>query len=333
MIGGRKPLRALVSGLRGRVVEGADWGSVIALANHTLLTPTLFAALDESGKIEELPAEARAYLRFIHDCNRTRNIRLRAQLDEVVTELNRCGIVPLLLKGAVPLFLVENGTMPSRMTSDLDLGVKPSEEHPAVACVAERGYVALAGARGMSRAGDVGILELRPVSSTGPDLPEVVEREGRRVAIPHVRARATHWIMHDLLKEGDYWRGRIDLRHLYDLAHLAETEGLQWAGLRASMPDQLSRDALDVQLLALQHFFEVDIPIECKQRLNVRLRHWRRVFTAEYPLAGGALRLSGSLAWGVRRLSRQEGRDWRDLPDLSRRILRVLLGKDLRSKI
>jgi hypothetical protein len=139
--------------------------------------------------------------------------------------------------------------------------------------------------------------------------------------------------MHDLLKEGDYWRGRIDLRHLHDLAQLAKTEDVQWATLRASMPNQLARDALDTQLLALQHFFEIGVPTECGLRPMIRFQHWRRVVAAEHPVAGGPLRLAGSLVWGALRLSTPEGRAWRGLPDLSGRIIRTLLGRDIRSKI
>ncbi|MER8589106.1 hypothetical protein NKH19_28545 [Mesorhizobium sp. M1338] len=67
--------------------------------------------------------------------------------------------------------------------------------------------------------------------------------------------RALHWIVHDLFKKGDYWRGRIDLRRLHDLARLAESEDVDWTALQASMADQGARNALDTQLLALQHFF------------------------------------------------------------------------------
>ncbi|MER8576108.1 hypothetical protein NKG99_30480 [Mesorhizobium sp. M1409] len=61
--------------------------------------------------------------------------------------------------------------------------------------------------------------------------------------------------MYDLFKKGDYWRGRIDLRRLHDLARLAESEDVDWTALQASMADQGARNALDTQLLALQHFF------------------------------------------------------------------------------
>ena len=333
MMRGRRPLDALVAGLRGRVAEGTDWQAVIALANHTLLTPALFVSLEGSGHIDRLPTDVSAYLRFIHERNRTRNLRLRGQLNEAVAALNSRGIVPVLLKGAIPLFLAETGRMPSRMTSDLDLGVEAAAEPAARACLEDVGYVALPEGRGMARAQDAGILEMRPVRPHGPDLPELVERDGCRTKVPHVQARAAHWIVHDLIKEGDYWRGRIDLRHLHDLAQLAATEDLQWAALRASMPDQHARNALDSQLLALHQFFGVEVPAEYIRRPMVRVQHWRRGAAAKHPVIGAPLRLAGNLVWGAWRLSKAEARAGRGLRDLSRRVARILLGRDLRSKI
>ncbi|MER8576109.1 nucleotidyltransferase family protein [Mesorhizobium sp. M1338] len=73
--------------------------------------------------MHQLPQDMGEYLRFVHDCNRERNLRLRAQLLEAVAALNRHDIVPLRLKGAAPLFLSPARRVPSRMTSDLDLAV------------------------------------------------------------------------------------------------------------------------------------------------------------------------------------------------------------------
>ena len=154
-------LEALIAGLRGRAVSTADWQSVIALANRSLLTPALFSALAHSGEIDRLPYDVREYLEFIHDRNWERNVRLRAQLAEAVAALNRRGIVPLLLKGAVPLFLSPASRIPARMTSDLDLSVEAAEEADAQECLGELDYIPLAGARGMARPQDVGVLELR----------------------------------------------------------------------------------------------------------------------------------------------------------------------------
>lgn len=326
-------LETLLAGLRGHAVHTADWQPVIALANRTLLTPALFSALVHSGEINRLPDDVREYLGFIHDRNRERNSRLRAQLAEAVTALNRRGIVPLLLKGAVPLFYSSGNQITARMTSDLDLSVDPADEESALECLGELGYLPLTEGRGLARPLDVGILELRRTqeSELRPWTP--VERGGLLAKIPSPLSRALHWIAHDLFKEGDYWRGRIDLRHLHDLAQLAESDSLDWTLLRAAMPDRRSRNALDTQLLALHELFGVAIPLEPTRRPMVRYQHWRRIFTATHPIMGAPVRLVGNLAWGAWRLSQANDLMQRGSVDLGRRMVRTLLESDHRAKI
>jgi hypothetical protein len=324
-------LATLVAGLRGQPVANADWQSVIALANHTLLTPALFASLARSDQLNGLPPDVGEYLRFIHDRNRERNLRLTAQLGEAVAALNRQGIVPLLLKGAVLLFLSPAGRVPSRMTSDLDLGVGAAEEVAARACLEKLGYVETEGGREMARQQDAGPVEIRASHMNGFEVRELVHKHGLCVKIPPAPDRALHWILHDLLKEGDYWRGRIDLRHLHDLAKLAESDGVDWTAVRASASDRTARNAVDTQLLALQHFFGIELPAECSRSLLVRLQHWRRIFTATHPVAGGPLRLAGHLAWGARRLLHANDMARGGPANLARRMARAVL--DPRSKI
>lgn len=319
-------LEALIAGLRGSPTDRTDWRAVIALANHTLLTPDLFSSLAQSGQTHHLPQDVREYLQFVHDCNRERNLRLRTQLREAVAALNRRDVVPFLLKGAVPLFLSPAGRVPSRMTSDLDLAVEAPEETIARACLEKLGYVDVAGARGMARQHDAGMLELRTSRANGFDPPKLVQRDGLRVKIPSAQSRALHWMVHDLLKEGDYWRGRIDLRHLHDLARLAESDCVDWTALQASMSDRSARNALDTQLLALHHFFGTRIPAKCAQRPMVRFQHWRRIFTATHPIIGAPLRLAGNLMWGTWRFSRDYGLARRGPSDLLRRIARTLFN-------
>lgn len=326
-------LEVLTAGLRGHALRTANWRPVIALANRTLLTPALFSALVHSGEINRLPDDVREYLGFIHDRNGERNVRLRAQLAEAVTALNRRRIVPLLLKGAVPLFFSSGNQITARITSDLDLSVDSAEEEGALECLGELGYLPLSEGRGLVRPVDVGVLELRRTQEGELRPWTPVERGGLLAKIPSPQSRALHWIVHDLFKEGDYWRGRIDLRHLHDLAQLAESASLDWTLLRAAMPDRRSRNALDTQLLALHELFGVTIPFETMRRPMVRYQHWRRIFTARHPIIGAPVRLVGNLAWGAWRLSQVGDLVQRGPVDLGRRMVRTLLESDHRAKI
>lgn len=326
-------LRALIGALRGQPLVGTDWQSVIALANHALLTPALFSSLAQAGRLDGLPEDVRDYLRFIHDCNRERNLRLREQLYEAVTVLNSHGIVPLLLKGAVPLFLAPTDRLPSRMTSDLDIAVDGAEHSAAQACLEGLGYVPMTDGRELARPKDAGVLELRSSQISAIHPPKLVRRDGLRAWLPSTQSLALHWILHDLMKEGDYWRGRIGLRHLYDLAQLAESDQLDWHALRNSMHDRSARNAIDTQLCTLKHLFGVSVPEEYVRHPFVRFQHWRRVVTASHPVMGIPLRLSGNLVWGAWKLLHAGDRLRRNPIDVLRRGVRVLMDRDHRSKI
>lgn len=329
----RKALEALIAGLCGRPVATADWLGVIALANHTLLTPALVASLARTGQLGRLPEDVGQYLQFIHGCNRERNLRLRRQLDEAIATLNEGGIIPTLLKGAVPLFLSPSGRGPDRIMTDLDLAVEADQEEAARACLARLGYAEAMFGPGMARPQDVGPLELRPYRGIDGEPPRLARRHGLWAKIPAPKSRALHWIMHDLIKEGDYWRGRTDFRHLYDLAQLAERHKLDWAALRACLPDQSARNAFDTQLLTLSHFFGVRIPARYARRPLVRFQHWRRAFPLYYPLLGVPLRLAGNSLWGMWRLLHGDGLRRRNPLDFGRRVASILLNGDLGSKV
>ena len=328
----RNALDVLIAGLCGRQAAVADWQAVIALANHTLLTPSFFSSLASTGQLDRIPEDVGEYLRFIYQCNRQRNFSLRRQLLEAVGALNRQGIVPVLLKGAISLFLCSADSVPDRITSDLDIAVETAEEQLARACLAELGYVEMTSGRGMVRPQDAGILELRPYRIPDCEPPKLMRRHGLVAKIPAARSLALHWMMHDLLKEGDYWRGRVDFRHLHDLALLAQQHELDWAAMRSSLPDQTARNAFDTQLLALRYFFGVSVPPEHLRRWLVQLQHWRRVLTVSHPIICIPLRLAGNVAWGLSRLQ-QSGAVRRSPADLPNRMARILLDADIRSKL
>jgi hypothetical protein len=304
---------------------------VIELANHALLTPSLFASLNEADLLQHVPGDVRNYLQFIHDRNRERNLLLRSQLDEAVAAFNSVGIVPILLKGAVPLFL--SGAAQNRMTSDLDVAVTAQDEAPAQTCLEELGYVAVSSGRGMERPQDVGVLELRLYHPDDFGAPKLVKQNELLVKIPSGSSRAWHWMAHDMLKEGDYWRGRMDLRHMYDLAQLSEDGQVDWTVFRASLSDKSVGNAVDTQLLSLNRFFGTPVPADCLERPLLRFQHWRRSFASRHPLLGAPLRLAGNLFWGAKRLSRVRELAQSDPVQLVRRIAGVLCNENIRSKI
>ncbi len=328
------PFDSLIAGLRGQASETLDWSPIIGLANHTLLTPSLYAALVQSQQIEKLPEDARNYLRFVAQSNHERNIRLRAQLYEAIAAFNEAKITPLLLKGAVPLFLADDDKMPDRMTSDLDVAVDKSEMPAALACLETLGYQPVDDFRGMARPQDVGLFELRPKREGIIDaFSEEVERAGSVAVIPSLNSRAEHWLLHDLIKEGDFIRGRLDLRHLHDLAKLSTYGEVDWAQIRAALPDRTSCTALDVQTYAMCDLFGVDVPGDDLHGPSIRFHHWRRTYPARHPFAGAPLRILGNLVWGVRRASRLKALSQNGVGEALRRVMQIVFEQRPRAKL
>ena len=100
----------------------------------------------------------------------------------------------------------------------------------------------------------------------------------------------------------DYWRGRIDLRHLHDVAQIEKQEGVDWVRLRTIIPAAFWENALATQLLSLHHFFAIALPPELTFGRMARSQHWRQTAIAAHPIAGLPLRLAGNLIWGLRRI-------------------------------
>lgn len=308
----RRSVELLISALRGAPPADADWLSVIEVANHCWMTPALFVVLDGCGGLSGLPEDARHYLAFIHDRNRLRNLLLRDQLVEAVSALNRSGIRPILLKGAGIIFSASDRKLGARMMSDLDLLVGEAEKPVAGTVLAGLGYRTLEGEHGIWRPQDAGVLELHDAGTVSGPYGSLITDDAQFSSVaagaalarlPSPTLRALNLIVHDQIKEGDYWRGTIDLRHLHDLAELALLpQGVDWHQLSRILRSPLQRNAFEMQLLALRDVFEVPVPAALCRRLVPRCQHWRRMAQIRHPRLAMPLRLAGAAAWLGRRI-------------------------------
>jgi len=327
-------LRALVACLKGEAPRIDDWTSVIDLANRSWLTPALFSGLARACRLEVLPQEVRDYCAFIHDRNLERNRRLHAQLIEAVGALNALNIQPTLLKGAGILFTAPADRQGSRMMCDLDLMVAHDEHDAAEACLRRIGYRTTYGMQGMWRPDDAGLLELHSGSgSFGRYYPAeelarsstTVTRGAASAKLTSPTCRALHLVVHDQIKEGDYWRGTVDLRHLHDLYQLTLTpEAIDWNSVQDVLSDRLGRHALQTALLSLHALFGTPLPSEIRFGWMAHAQHWRRMMQQNHPVAALPLRLAGELAWFYRRIRAPDGVDpFRR--GFARRVMRKLL--------
>ncbi len=333
-------LRLLTAALRGQLPREAEWLTVLDMANRGWLGPALYIALDQAAQLDEIPPPVRDYLGLLHAQNRQRNQRLQAQLVEAIGALNGRGIQPALLKGAIHLFSAPDARLGSRMISDLDISIAPSETPKARAALETLGYCQLAG-KEMARSGDAAVIELhdKPSTRSRPYLAQdlrlssaLIEKDGIVVRLPSPTSRALHLIVHDMIKEGDYWRLKLDLRHLHDLAELANLdEGVDWHRISAVLADRTGRRALQVQAAALQGLFDVPIPSDLGAKGMTRLKHLARLIAATPGAAGALARMAGNLAWGLDRCTRTY--TWRGTWDFSRRAYRVLVAPSKGSRL
>jgi hypothetical protein len=262
----RRTLRELAEGLRGAPPPGCDWTAVVDLANQSLTTPQLAAAV--AGAADPPPQSIAAFLDEVRRRNRERNSRLWRQLMDALEALNRRGVTPVALKGAA-LWLWSGGTT-DRLLSDLDLLVAPEEADLAIEALAAAGFQAGPRRAGplvhvvseLGRPQDPGGLDLHQRPPGPPGLIDaaglharyrLMEVEGRTVRAPDPATQILHLVLHDQFHDGDFWRGGFDLRHSWDIAALAaDLTGGDRAWMRQAAGTDLVRTALDAQLLSAE---------------------------------------------------------------------------------
>jgi hypothetical protein len=315
----RAALRELASLLRGDRCTPRDWSDLIAVANVTLVTPALFSALWAHPTMTQPPAAVVEYLAFVHERNATRNQLIKRMLVEVVGMLNGAGIVPALLKGAAVILTSPKQRIGDRIVSDIDLSVEPGELEEAEAILCRGGFRTLLLGRGMVRAGDPALVELRGHYPGLDAQPRFFAQKQIRARIPSPTALFLHWMVHDLLKEGDVRRGRLEFRHLLDLARLSQGGGVDGRRVRQAMVDMGvgGGTAFDVQMLALDRYFGAALPRLEKPSFAVRVHHWRRVLAVEHDWVGAPVRLAGTSTWAVHKIRSQ--RSWSGVAQLCQR--------------
>ncbi len=328
------PVIALASCLRHEPQDEIDWNALIAIANRSWMTPQLLVALRECGAVDAAPGDVRDYLEFVHGQNLLRNRRLRAQLREAARALNACGISPTLLKGAVDIACETGDRLGARMMADLDILVKGAEVEPARAALRAIGYSPLLADHPpcLARPGDVGAIELHGwppqrrhyLSLTGIEAAPVVTILGSvRARIPPPGLRILQLAVHDHIKEGDDWRGSVDLRHLHDIARMLSSD-VDWPELRAIPRSRRERNALEDSLAMAGFLYGILVPPAPDRTLAQMLRHRRRLTPLLYPRLGMPLRRAGDVAWACRRIAggKMDWPHWTELPRAAGAALR-----------
>lgn len=295
---GARTLATLIGCLRGTPPRDVDWMGVIALANRSLTIAELAVALRDAG--DAIPADVSNYLQLILERNCERNRRLSAQLQEALATLQQGGLEPLLLKGAVTLALGSKPRIAGRMLSDLDLKLAPADVPRAVAYLQTLGYElmfqakhpgALLAAR-LSRRQDVGVIDLHQQLLLQSQLMRpgldsycsIAVSPLGKVLVPCPALELLILVLHDQLHDGDYWTGRIELRHLLDMARLTKAPAsVDWDLLASLVPGKLTQNALETQLVTMCRLVGGHVPSRMRNRLWPRLQHRRRMLQIRLP--------------------------------------------------
>jgi hypothetical protein len=290
-----------------------DWPTVILIANTELVTPAFWVALKDRQMTQYLPADVYDYLSELYRLNKTRNAHLRAQVIEVVYWLNTIDIEPLLLKGAVGLFVETFGDPGSRVMTDLDILVP---EHAAQACwntLCKIGYRPFedrqdqrttnppisdwpAGYRQhqhlhpLHRPGEYGTVEIHRsalashCSGSGLLPTQLLWRNTERIqasraemAVPTPTYRVLHNLVHSMITDRAYLRGRIPLRPLHETAQMQVNyrKSIDWENIQKRFASCSKSKVLQGFLYLSHKYFDTPLPDAIPRTAGSVIHHAR----------------------------------------------------------
>jgi hypothetical protein len=258
--------------IRALVCSGeVDWERVVGHASAQFVLPAFAAAVRDLDLAASLESELALFLEAIHGASVERNRQLCDQLAEVGGALNRVGIEPVLLKGAIRLV---DGLYPDlgwRLMLDLDLLVSEAEFAAALGALERVGY-ASARVADPSRKD----LKLRRQGLASVEVhkelfwtarkrrllrgAEVIAAarsaalDGARVRLPSVEHQIAHLIGHSQIGHFNYIYGRIALRDRLEAAAMARwrSESIDWGAVHERFAVAGYRRPLRVFLLSLR---------------------------------------------------------------------------------
>ena len=134
---GREPSDRLHAMVRSREV---DWERVVGHASNQYVLPAFAAALQDLELIGALDEGVGAFLEAVHAANAERNREIGDELVTAVGILNRVGVEPVLLKGAIWLVDELYPDHGWRMLRDIDLLVPQPTWAAAILALQDNGY-------------------------------------------------------------------------------------------------------------------------------------------------------------------------------------------------
>jgi hypothetical protein len=288
-----------------------DWLVVLDLANRNWVTPALAVAMRRKKLFDLLPEDLKQYLAMIHELNCQRNRQIGQQAAELVTGLNRHGIRPLLLKGAISLFEAgfEEGLF---VMADVDLLLNDQEIPPAATILRTLGYSTFGEEPHHAHAETFH----RPMSTISIDLHWDLGPQRRLLSSAMAQEAAvdlsgngldltglcpTHRVLLLLMSfsifDPQYRNREIPLRGLHNLAAICNRHRIDWEAVAEAVSNHGLEGPAQAWLHMASCLLQVPVP-QALHHSDTARRHLRRCLRRlNYPRSAGALGYLGLAIW------------------------------------
>jgi hypothetical protein len=269
-------LRALIGS------PGTSWPRVLSYAGAEYVLPAFAAALRDLGLIGSLDRELGAFLEAVHAANVERNGEIGNELEAAVGVLNRAGIEPVLLKGAIRLVDELYPDHGWRMLRDIDLLIPPTSLAEVIRAFGEVGYIHLnLSGNEIQRLGGLVQIDLHDeLFSRLLPATEVIEASrsaalgNGRVRLPSIEHQLVHLIGHSQIRHRGHACGLIALRDRLEAAALVSWghENVDWQSVEARFRAAGYRRPLLTFLLALKDCALCALPVPARIDLLTALQ-------------------------------------------------------------
>ncbi len=258
------------------------WPALVRLASDHQVSPGILAALERADLVRHLPSDLIDYFDGMAVLNRQRNEQIRGTALALAGRLAGIDVAPVFLKGAADLLTGLRPDPGERLQLDIDVLVPHARLDDCVSLLRRDGFESQLHtnsplshhAAPLWRPGDAAEIELhtQPLAYPFDAILPAAEAfaTARRVAVgdhavlvPSPAARLIHGVTHAQLADLGLAYGRVELRQLLDIGHLALRHGaeLDWDAIAARFARQGHGAALAVQLLAAARFLQAPVPV------------------------------------------------------------------------
>jgi hypothetical protein len=258
------------------------WPELVRLASDHQVSPGILAALERADLTRRLPSDLIDYFDGMATLNRQRNEQIRDTALALADRLGSIGVAPVFLKGAADLLTGLRRDPGERLQLDIDVLVPRDRLDECVNRLRRDGFESQLHtnsplshhAAPLWRPGDAAEIELHtqplayPFDAMLPaaELLATAQRvvvAGHAVLVPSPAARVIHVVAHAQLTDLGLAYGRVELRQLLDVGHLALRHGaaLDWQAIAARFARQGHGEALAVHLLAAARFLQAPVPV------------------------------------------------------------------------